>query len=184
MLCTARLLLRPWQESDRQPFAAMSADPEVMRYLATPATPAAVDVWIERQIAHQVEHGFCFWAVEERASGTFVGTVGLLQVGYMAHFTPAVELGWRIARAFWGLGYAPEAALSSMQFGFKAQRLPEIVANACEANAKSRRVMEKLGMTHDLADDFDHPRIAEGHALRRQVLYRARPVSREGDTRA
>ena len=177
MIETPRLLLRPWQDADREPFAAMSADPEVMRYLITPATRAAVDPWIDRQIAHQAAHGFCFWAVEEQASGAFVGAVGLMHVGYEAHFTPAVELGWRVARPFWGHGYAPEAALASLQFGFAELRLEQIVANACIENTKSRRVMEKLGMTWNPADDFDHPRIAEAEAapLRRQVLYRISP---------
>ena len=172
MLETARLRLRSWQPSDHAPFAAMSADPQVMRFLLNPATPEAVGPWIERQMAHEREHGFGFLAVEERATGAFVGTVGLVHVPYQAHFTPAVEIGWRIARRFWGHGYAPEAARAWLEFGFGALGLVEIVANACVENGNSRRVMEKLGMTRNPADDFDHPRIADGSPQRRQVLYR------------
>ena len=98
--------------------------------------------------------------------------MGLLRVGYEAHFTPAVEVGWRVSRTFWGRGYAPEAAAASIRFGFEAMGLPEIVANTVPQNASSRRVMEKLGMSHDAMDNFDYPRVAEGHPLRRQVLYR------------
>ena len=173
---TDRLILRAWEERDREPFAALSRDPEVMQFLSPLATRPVSDAWIDRQIAHQAEHGFCFWAVEERDSGAFVGAIGLLRVGYEAHFTPAVEVGWRIARAFWGKGYAPEAARAAIDFGFATLGLPEIVANTAVDNDKSRRVMEKLGMRRDPADDFDHPRLVSGDPLRRQVLYRlARP---------
>ena len=169
---TSRLVLRPWADRDRQPFAEMCSDPILMKYLMPIASRAASDAWIDRQIAHLAEHGFCFWAVEAKASGGFVGAVGLLRVRYEAHFTPAVELGWRVPRAFWGLGYAPEAAMASIRFGFETLQLSELVANTNSGNDKSRRVMAKLGMSHDPRDDFDHPLIPEGHPLRRQVLYR------------
>lgn len=166
------IVLRPWEDPDRQPFAEMSADPSVMEYLL-PLTPGkATDAWIDRQLAHLATHGYCFWAVEAKEDGAFVGAVGLLRVSYEAHFTPAVEVGWRIARAFWGRGYAPEAAAAAIQFGFETLQLPEVVANTAPNNQKSRRVMAKLGMVHDAAGDFDHPRMPEGHPLRRQVLYR------------
>ena len=157
---TERLILRAWEDRDRQPFAAMCHD------AAGHAVPLAFgdDPGIGRvdraaRTAHHAEHGFCFWAVEERVSEAFVGAIGLLRVGYQAHFTPAVEVGWRIARPFWGKGYAPEAAWASICFGFATLGLSEIVANAAVANDKSRRVMEKLGMRRDPADDFDHPRV-------------------------
>jgi RimJ/RimL family protein N-acetyltransferase len=181
-----RLMLRPWQDADRAPFAEMSADPAVMQYLLPLTTRDASDAWIDRQMAHLAAHGFCFWAVE--ADGGFVGTVGLGRIGYTAHFTPAVEIGWRIARAFWGLGYAPEAARAALRFGFETAACPEIVANAGFDNDKSQRVMAKLGMSRDPADDFDHPRVPEGDPLRRQVLYRLRrenwlrnPTQSEGE---
>lgn len=178
MIETSRLLVRPWQERDLAPFAAMSADREVMRYLLMPDTPDAVAPWIGRQVAHQAEHGCCFWAVEERATSGFVGAVGLRHIAYEAHFSPAVELGWRIAQPFWGRGYAPEAGSAAIEFGFGRLKLSEIVATTCPANAKSRRVMSKLGMTHMSTDDFNHPQIAEHNPLCRHVLYRLRPVLR------
>lgn len=169
---TDRLILRPWLDGDEAPFAAMSADAEVMLHLLALASPEAVKGWIERQRTHFAVHGFCLWAVESRASGEFMGAAGLLKVGYDAPFTPAVEVGWRLARRFWGRGYAPEAASAAVGFGFEQVGLREIVANAAPANLKSRRVMEKLGMSHDPADDFDHPLMLADHPLRRQVLYR------------
>jgi len=171
-ILSERLILRPWEDVDRQPFAEMSADPNVMEHLL-PLTPHdASDGWIDRQLAHLREHGFCFWAVEAKEDGAFVGAVGLLRISYAAHFTPAIEVCWRVARAFWGFGYAPEAAATAIRFGFETLQLPEIVANTVHSNQKSRRVMAKLGMLHDPIDDFDYPRTPEGHPLRRQVLYR------------
>ncbi|MHA8049386.1 GNAT family N-acetyltransferase, partial [Roseomonas mucosa] len=126
---TTRLILRPWMEEDREPFAAMSADPAVMEHLLPLGDRDRANAWIDRQMAHLAEHGFCFWALEEKESGAFAGSVGLVKVGYEAHFTPAVEVGWRLARAFWGRGYAPEAAIASMGYGFEVFGLSEIVAN-------------------------------------------------------
>jgi RimJ/RimL family protein N-acetyltransferase len=170
-LVSARLILRPWVDADRQPFAAMSADPAVMEHLM-PLTPEESSGWVDRQLERLRDHGICFWALERQADGAFLGAVGLLPVGYQAHFTPAVEVGWRIARAHWGQGYAPEAAEAAIRFGFGQQGLREIVANTVAANHRSRRVMTKLGMTHDNGDDFEHPLVPEGHRLRHQVLYR------------
>ena len=171
-IVSERLMLRPWTDADRQPFAEMSSDPVVMQHLMPLTHRDASDKWIDGQIGLMEQHGLCFWAVERRSDRAFVGSVGLLPVGYEAHFTPAVEVGWRIARAFWGLGYAPEAAGAAIRFGFEAVEMAEVVANTVPANLKSRRVMSKLGMSHDASDDFDHPRVPEGHPLRRQVLYR------------
>lgn len=169
---TPRLILRPWLDRDRAPFARMSADPQVMAYLLPFASSEAVNAWIDRQQAHLEAHGFCFWAVESKEDGAFIGAAGLLRVGYEAHFTPAIEVGWRLDRRFWGQGYAPEAAAGAISFGFEHFGLHEIVANTVPANRNSRRVMEKLGMSHAAADDFDHPLVPIEHPLRRQVLYR------------
>ena len=171
-LGTPRLILRPWLDRDREPFARMSTDPRVMQHLLPFASPEAVDAWIDRQCAHLEAHGFCFWAIEAKADGAFIGAAGLLRVGYEAHFTPAVEVGWRVDRRFWGQGYAPEAAACAIRFGFEHLELQEIVANTAPANRNSRRVMEKLGMSHAADDDFDHPLVPIEHPLRRQVLYR------------
>lgn len=171
-LLTPRLVLRPWMESDKRPFAAMSEDTDVMQYLRPLATRGASDAWIDYQISHQSSHGFCMWAVESRGSGTFIGAVGLMRIGFVARFTPAVEVGWRLATQFWGQGFAVEAAQASLQFGFEQICLKEIVAHASIRNVRSRHLMTRLGMSHDIGEDFDHPRISEADPLRRQVLYR------------
>lgn len=173
-LTTTRLVLRPWQDSDHEPFSFMSADPEVMAHLLALPSPQAITSWINRQQAHLAANGFCFWVVESRESGEFMGTAGLLRISYQAHFTPAVEVGWRMARRFWGKGYAPEAAGAALQFGFEHLGLAEIVANTIPSNHNSRRVMEKLRMSNDPADDFDHPLVPGDSPLRRQMLYRLR----------
>ena len=171
-LLTPRLILRSWMDSDRLPFAEMSEDADVMQYLRPLATREASDAWIDFQINHQSSHGLCLWAVESRASGLFMGAVGLLRIGFVARFTPAVEIGWRLARPFWGQGFAIEAAQASLQFGFEQARLTEVVAYASIQNVRSRRVMAQLGMSHDSGEDFDHPRLSDNDPLRRQVLYR------------
>ena len=173
---TARLLLRGWRESDRDPFAAMNADPEVARYLPTPLDRASSDALVDRMVDHWAEHGFGLWAVERHDDGAFLGFTGLYRPAFEAHFTPAVEVGWRLAREAWGQGFATEAARASLEFGFETIGLAEIVSFTVPDNERSRRVMERLGMTRDPAEDFDHPRLAPGHPLRRHVLYRlARP---------
>ena len=173
-LQTPRLTLRPWQDEDREPFFTMSQDPGLQEFLIPMTTRTATDAWIDRQIAHQTQHGICFWAAETRDTNTVIGSIGLYHVGYEAHFTPAVELGWRLARPFWGQGHAPEAATACLHHAFATLHLPQVVANTAVANTKSRRVMHKLGMTHDPRDDFDHPRFPEHDPLCRQVLYRVR----------
>lgn len=167
-----RLTLRTWQEADKAPFAGMSADPAVMQHLRPLPTREASDAWVDFQIEHQSTHGFCMWAAELSSSGAFVGAVGLLVVNFRAHFTPAVEIGWRLAREFWEQGLATEAGRKALEFGFRELALPEIVAHASVHNTRSLRVMSKLGMSHDEADDFNHPRVSESDPLRRQALYR------------
>ena len=168
-LRTLRLLLREWREEDREPFAAMSADAEVMQYL-----PAADAEWVSRALAHWQEHGFGQWVVEAPGEAPFIGVVGLNHVRFATPFTPAVEAGWRLARTYWGRGYAFEAARAAIEDGFFRIGLDEIVAFTVPANRASWGLMERLGMTRKPAEDFDHPRFAEGHPLRRHVLYRLR----------
>lgn len=176
MLRTERLILRPWRDADIEPFVAMSADAEVMRYLL-PMDRERASAWIERAKAHEREHGFCFWAVEVPGVMKLAGAVGLAQVAAPYPFAPAVEIGWRLARAAWGQGYAEEAARACLDFGF-ALAIPEIVAFTVPDNTRSWRLMERLGMTRDADGDFDHPRVAAGHALRRHILYRKRAPAR------
>jgi len=171
-LHSQRLVLRDWQESDRTPFAEMSSDPVVMRHLLPFTSQRTSDGWIDFQMEQQSIHGFCMWAVEWRSTGKFIGSVGLLATKFVAHFTPAVEIGWRIASPFWNNGFATEAAGVALSFGFENATLQEIVAYAGADNAPSRGVMRKLGMSHNQEDDFDHPRLSTTNPHRRQVLYR------------
>jgi RimJ/RimL family protein N-acetyltransferase len=171
-LATPRLLLRGWRDDDRPAFATMNADPEVMAHFPAPLDRAASDDLMDRFVAHWAERGLGLWAVERASDGRLLGFTGLSVPGFDAAFTPAVEVGWRLIRDGWGQGYATEAAQAALQFGFQTKGLEEIVSFTVPANARSRRVMERIGMTHDPADDFDHPRLPPGHRLRRHVLYR------------
>jgi RimJ/RimL family protein N-acetyltransferase len=164
-LPTARLLLRPWRDDDVAIAAALSADPAVMEYLVPRPD------WAARKRAHWERHGFGEWVVEIPGEASFIGAVGLETVSYEAHFTPAVEAAWRLARPYWGRGYATEAAKASLDYGFEKLGLEEIVAVTVPDNWRSRRVMERLGMTRTPEDDFDHPRVPDG-PLKRCVLYR------------
>jgi ribosomal-protein-alanine N-acetyltransferase len=170
---TERLILRPWRDEDADAFAAMSADPAVMEFLM-PLDRQASDAVAKRLRAHIETHGFGFWAVEVPGVAPFIGFTGLIHVGFEAHFAPAVEIGWRLARAHWGNGYATEAAKAALEHGFDPLGLDEIVALTVPANIRSRQVMQRLGMTRSEADDFDHPGVSDGNALKRHVLYRIR----------
>ena len=171
---TPRLLLRRFWPADRDPFAAMNADPRVMEHFPALLSVEETDGRIARIEAHFDTHGFGAWALEIPGVTPFAGFVGLTIPPFEAAFTPCVEVGWRLAADFWGKGYATEGAKAVLAFGFESLGLDEIVSFTVPANTRSRRVMEKLGMTHDPRDDFDHPLLPEGHALRRHVLYRIR----------
>jgi RimJ/RimL family protein N-acetyltransferase len=175
-LRTARLLLRQWRDDDVAAFAEFSADPAVMRYLVPFADHAAMDAWVAAARAHWQDHGFGPWVVELPDEAPFIGVVGLSNLRFALPFAPAVEAAWRLAPRYWGQGYAFEAARAAIDDGFGRLGLNQIVAFTVPANLASRRVMEKLGMTRDPADDFDfeHPRLPPGHPLRRHVLYRLR----------
>jgi RimJ/RimL family protein N-acetyltransferase len=170
MIETARLVLRPWRESDLAPFAEQNADPVVMRFLGGPLTRAASDAYARAAEQHLAETGFCKWAVEAPGVAPFIGAVGLSRMKFQASFTPVIEVAWRLHRRFWGQGYATEAARAAMQDGFVRVGLREIVAITAVTNAPSRRVMARLGMTELL--EFDHPNLAADSPLRRHVLYR------------
>jgi ribosomal-protein-alanine N-acetyltransferase len=169
---TERLILRRWRDSDREPFAALNADPAVMEFFPTLLTRAESDAVIARIESGFEKYGFGMWAVELAATGEFLGFTGLSVPRFTTHFTPTVEIGWRLARSAWGHGYATEAARRSLAVGFSDHGLAEIVSFTTTANVRSQAVMIRLGMTHDPADDFDHPVLAEDSPLRRHVLYR------------
>ena len=171
-LRTERLLLRRWRASDRAAFAALNADPEVMRHFPAPLSREESDALIEEIEGRLEREGWGLWALELRATGRFIGFTGLSRPSFQAHFTPAVEIGWRLAREAWGQGYATEAARAAARFGFEDLGLEQLVSFTAAGNARSRAVMHRLGMTHDPAEDFDHPSLPEGHPVRRHVLYR------------
>jgi ribosomal-protein-alanine N-acetyltransferase len=169
---TERLILREWRDEDREPFARMNGDPSVMEYMPALLTRAESDALVERIEVYFAEHGFGPWAAELKATGEFIGYIGLWTPRFEAHFTPCIEIGWRLAREHWGKGLATEGARAVMDHAFGALGLKQLVSFTSVGNARSWRVMEKIGMTHDAADDFDHPALPEGHSLRRHVLYR------------
>jgi len=171
-LLTARLRLRRWVDADREPFAALNADPAVMEYFPDPLSRQQSDRLIEAIERGFEQRGFGLWAVEVRSTGAFIGFTGLSEPSYETDFTPAVEVGWRLAREAWGMGFATEAAKASLAFGFERAGLNQVVSFTPAGNLRSRAVMERIGMRRDEAGDFDHPRLPDGHRLRRHVLYR------------
>lgn len=167
-----RVLLRDWRDEDLPAWAAMNADPEVRRYFPGVLTAEQADGEAERIRAHGAREGFTFWALEIPGVADFAGFVGLLRTSIEAHFTPCVEIGWRLATPCWGKGYASEAAQLALDYGFDTLGLDEIVAMTTLTNLPSQAVMQRLGMRRRVEDDFHHPRLAEDHPLRRHLLYR------------
>ncbi len=174
ILETQRLILRRWQESDRQPFAEINADPQVMEFFPNTLTREQSDRVVDRIEAAFAQRGFGLCAVELKSNRSFLGFIGLSVPNFHAHFTPCVEIGWRIAANTWGQGFATEGASAMAAYAFEALKLDSLVSFTAEQNLRSRRVMEKIGMTFDPADSFDHPNLPDGHLLRRHVLYRLR----------
>jgi RimJ/RimL family protein N-acetyltransferase len=171
-IVTPRLTLRRWRDVDCTDFAQMNADPQVTEFFPAPFSRKESDATVERFQSEFERRGFCPWAAVERKSNSFIGFVGLHEVPEYLSFAPAVEVGWRLARRFWGRGYATEGALSSLAFAFVDLGLDEVVSMTSVLNQRSRAVMERLGMEGNAVDDFEHPHIAEGHHLRAHVLYR------------
>ncbi|WP_369776575.1 GNAT family N-acetyltransferase [Streptomyces sp. R33] len=169
-LRTDRLLLRRWRESDLEPWAAMNADPEVREHLGELLTREQSDAAVALMQAEFDRRGFGWWALEARETGEFIGRVGLDEVGEDMPFA-GVDIGWRLARSAWGHGYATEAALACLAFGFEALGLPQVVASTTVNNLRSQAVMRRIGMSRDTADDFEDPSAPKG-PLRQCVLYR------------
>lgn len=173
MIETERLLIRPWREEDRDPFFAINSDPEVMRYIRPSTSRAESDDGVDRQIAAQAEHGFCFWALERKADGAFLGVCGLRPGVPETPIADDLEIGWRLGRAFWGEGYAREAAAACLAWAFAEADAARVAAITVPANIRSWRLMERLGMVRRPDLDFLHPALAEGDPLRPHVTYLA-----------
>lgn len=169
---TKRLTLRPWNETDREAFILINQDPLVMEHMPSLLSAAETDAFIARIQDHFREHGFGLWAVEVKESGECIGYIGLSAPSFTAHFTPCVEIGWRLSSKHWGKGYATEGAKAVLEHAFKNLGLSEIVSFTVPANVRSIRVMEKIGMQRDFDGDFAHPKLPAEHRLSNHVLYR------------
>lgn len=179
---TPRLILRPWQEEDLEPFAALNRDLQVMEYFPSTKTFEESVNEYKRILQHFAQHGWGFFAVSLIGSSAFIGFIGLRYDDFPAHFTPAVEVGWRLKVEHWGHGYATEGAKACLKYGFEKLNLNEIISFTTVQNSRSRRVMEKIGMHPDPKDDFDHPKLLENHPLRRHVLYRLKKSEWKNNT--
>lgn len=168
MIQTARLLLRQWVESDREPFAALNADPVVMEHFPATLSRAESDAFVDRHSALIEQRGWGLWAVEVLDSGEFVGFTGLAVPLFDADFVPCTEIGWRLAASSWGRGFATEAATAVLDFAFEEIGLDDVVSFTYVGNDRSRRVMEKIGLEE--RSEFDHPTLP-GDRLERHVLY-------------
>lgn len=172
MITTERLTLRLWNEADFSIFAAINADERVCVYLPAPLNRVESDALAGKIKTHFDKHGYGLWAVEVTSGAPFIGFVGLSILSFEAKLTPCVEIGWRLGYEHWGKGYATEAAQAVLQYGFDTLQLEEIVSFTTEGNARSRSVIERLDMTHNPEDNFNHPSLPEEHPLSRHVLYR------------
>jgi RimJ/RimL family protein N-acetyltransferase len=177
VLETHRLRLRLWQDDDVLPYVALNADPRVTEYLPEPVTPEMAKQFFKTQNALYARHRCCFFAAELKSSGELIGFIGMKYQDFAAPFAPCFEIGWRLGSGFWGQGLASEGARAVVAYGFDELKLDEIVSFTVPANARSRRVMDRIGMEHDASGDFHHPALPHDHELSRHVLYRiSRPI--------
>jgi RimJ/RimL family protein N-acetyltransferase len=174
MIETDRLLLRRWTEADREPFFRLNSDAKVMEFMPKRLSRPESDLLVDRIEDHFRKHSFGLYALELGEDHSFVGFLGLAIPAFAAHFTPCVEIGWRLSANHWGKGLATEGAKAVVRHAFEELKLDALVSFTSPANIRSRRVMEKIGMIHNPAEDFDHPNLPDGHPLRRHVLYRLR----------
>jgi len=175
---TPRLLLRPWRDEDLEPFARLNADPQVMEFFPATLSRAESDAFAARIRAHFAERGYGLWAAEVPGSAPFIGFIGLQWATFAAPFTPALEVGFRLAAEHWGRGYATEGGHAAVRFAFERAGIGEVVSFTAAVNRRSRRVIEKIGLVRDPEGDFEHPRLAAAHPLRPHVLYRSRRPER------
>ena len=177
----ARVKLRQWLDTDVEAFAAMNADPKVMEFFPEPLTREQSVACLKRLQRNIDANGWGLWAVE--IEGALAGFTGLAAPAFEAHFRPCIEIGWRFHHRFWGHGYALEASRLAVGFAFESLRLKEVVSFTARLNERSERLMQRLGMTHSRLDDFEHPLLPVGHALRPHVLYRIQNDPRWFETR-
>ena len=173
MIETLRLILRPWREADRDPWAAMNADPEVFYWLGGPIDRATSDAAVDRYDSRFRADGYCRWAVERRADGALVGSCGVMPI-LDGGAPEGFEIGWRLARAAWGQGYAAEAARAALDDAFDRVGLAEVISYTAASNLRSRAVMERIGMARASDRDFEHPALPPDHPLRAHVVHVAR----------
>ncbi len=169
---TERLYLRTWQVLYAKPYFDINQDPKVIEFLLGSMSMEAVNQFMHDKNQQQEKRGFTLWATELKATSEFIGFIGLNYTDWEAHFTPAVEVGWRLGSQYWGKGYATEGAKAALAFGFNTVGLDEVVSFSVPMNQRSLRVMEKIGLQHDPADNFRHPKLALEHPLSQHVLYR------------
>lgn len=172
ILKTKRLILRPWKEEDLSLFAAMNADERVMEHFPATLSREESDAFAKKIMRQFETKDYGLWAVEVPGIASFIGFVGLIDHDFPAHFTPCIEIGWRLAYNYWGQGYAFEAASKVMDYAFNVLKLDELVSMTAVSNQRSQKLMKKLGMTRNPDDDFENPKLKPGHPLRPHVLYR------------
>lgn len=169
---TERLILRTWEKRDAQAYYEINQDKKVIEFLLGPLTMNQVNDFIPAVNQHQEKHGYTLWATELKKTGALIGFIGLNYVPWESHFTPGVEIGWRLGSQYWGQGYATEGAQTCLQYGFEVGKLKEIVSFTVPMNVRSLRVMQKIGLRHDVHGDFAHPKLPADHQLSKHVLYR------------
>lgn len=174
---TERLILRTWQDDDADEYFRINQDPKVIELLRGPLTMAEVEEFISSMNQLFNEVGYTLWAAQDKLSGKLIGFIGLEPVPWESHFTPCVEIGWRLGSAYWGKGYATEGAKAALKFGFETIGLQEIVSFTVPENVRSIRVMEKIGMKRDVTGDFAHPKLALDHKLSKHILYRIKKIA-------
>ncbi len=167
-----RLILRPWEEHDRALFAAIVADPDVMRFYPSTRTRVEADAWVDRMVSRYADGTSNFMAVERKSDGALMGMLGTAEITFHIPTDPRLEIGWLLGKQYWGEGYAPEGALVMLAYAFDTLHAPEVVAFTSRLNTPSQRVMEKLRMVRDPSADFEHPNVPPGNPLRPHVLYR------------
>jgi ribosomal-protein-alanine N-acetyltransferase len=172
MFESKRVRMRAWRDEDRAPFARMNADPQVMEFLGPLQTQVESDAGVDRQIALMEKGEPCFWAAERIEDGAFMGFIGVKRFTFEAPFTPGYEIGWRLAREFWGKGYAPEGAAAALAHCFAKYGMPHIDAITTRGNVRSQSVMKKIGMTYVEGQDFQHPNVPPDSPISSHVLYR------------